>query len=99
MGLRFISLPIPDHSLPPSSKAFESLVKELANEIAGGQAVVAHCYAGIGRTGLLAACILHKLSVPTSQIFDILKQARGYDMPETPAQKLWVEEFIGKSNR
>lgn len=99
MGLRFISLPIPDHGLPPSSKAFNSLVKELANEIAGGQAVVAHCYAGIGRTGLLAACVLHKLGVPTNQIFEVLKDARGYDMPETPAQREWVENFIGGSPR
>lgn len=96
-GLRFISFPIPDHGLPRIDSEFESLIGRVAAEVAGGTAMAIHCYAGIGRTGMLAACILHKLGIPGAEIFDRLKEARGHEMPETPEQRTWVENFIRKA--
>ena len=46
---------------------------------------------------MLAACVLHKLGIPGAEIFGRLKEARGYDMPETPEQRKWVESFIRKA--
>lgn len=97
-GLRFISFPIPDHGLPRTDSDFEALIDKVAAEVAGGTAMAIHCYAGIGRTGMLAACVLHKLGIPAAEIFGTLKEARGYDMPETPEQRKWVENFFRKAD-
>jgi protein tyrosine/serine phosphatase len=55
--------------------------------------VAIHCRAGIGRTGLVAGCLLHLLQVPYEDIFHLLSRSRGLAVPDTAAQVEWVAKY------
>jgi protein-tyrosine phosphatase len=93
-GIEFLQHPIVDHGLPASDAELVRLVHGLHERLRQGRAVAIHCFAGIGRTGLVAGCLLHLLGVPRRDIFRVLGRTRGYAMPNTAAQAEWVERFI-----
>ena len=94
-GIKFLHFPIPDRGVPQSVREASALVDELHSNLIQGNAVGVHCRAGIGRTGVVAACILHKLRIPRIEIFHLLSRSRGLAMPDTSAQVEWVEKFSG----
>jgi protein-tyrosine phosphatase len=98
LGLQFLSLPIPDHSIPASAPAVSALVARLISQLRGGAVVAIHCRAGIGRTGLVAGCVLHQLGLPFESIFPALERARGVRVPDTPEQVEWVRRFARESS-
>ncbi|MEQ9209713.1 MAG: hypothetical protein RLN96_07720, partial [Pseudomonadales bacterium] len=51
--------------------------------------VVLHCWAGIGRSGLLAATILVRMGHDSETVFDLVSKARGESIPETQEQEHW----------
>src|SRR5215831_14148883 len=55
-GMTFVSFPIPDRSVPGSQ--LTTALAQLDAELMAGRNVVLHCRQGIGRTGLVAACLL-----------------------------------------
>src|SRR5262245_48657813 len=57
-GLRFINFPIPDYGVPASSQQVFDLVLTLDELLSRGQTVAIHCRQGIGRSSLIAACLL-----------------------------------------
>lgn len=92
-GLSFLSFPIRDHGVPEAAEEFAGFVRQVHGEVASGRAVLVHCLAGIGRTGLLTSGVLLLLGVPRSTIADVLRRSRGFVMPETPEQRQWLEAF------
>lgn len=54
---------IPDYGEPDDREAFAALVHDCANRLKAGGNLLVHCGAGIGRTGMLAECILLALGV------------------------------------
>jgi protein-tyrosine phosphatase len=92
-GIEFLQHPIADHGLPASDTETIRLVHDLHARLLQGQGVAIHCFAGIGRTGLVAGSLLHLLGVPSQDIFRVLSRTRGYSMPNTAAQAEWVERF------
>ena len=96
-GIQFLSLPIPDHSIPASAAAVSAVVGRLVSQLRNGIAVAIHCRAGIGRSGLVAGCVMHQLGVPYEDIFPTLWRARGVRVPETSEQIEWVRRFAGES--
>jgi len=95
-SIQFISLPIPDRSVPRSRDKVLKLVKRLDGEIADGKMVGIHCRQGIGRSGLLAACLLVSNGLSPDAAFKRLTEARGYPVPETSEQRQWVEGFASE---
>lgn len=93
-GIEFMAFPIPDRGTPHSKKAFSTLLEQLHAQLLQGRGVAIHCRAGIGRTGVLAACLLHMLDVPQRDLFRVLSKARGVTMPDTEAQIEWVAAFV-----
>ena len=54
----FMSFPIPDREVPNSEAEMASALEKLDGALSSGKNVVVHCRQGVGRTGLVAACLL-----------------------------------------
>jgi protein-tyrosine phosphatase len=92
-GMRFLSFPIPDRGVPRDLMEFSRLVESLASGLRSGDSAAIHCRAGIGRSGLLGACVLRKLGIEPDVAFAMLGRARGVAVPDTEEQVLWVRKF------
>ena len=93
-GIEFLSFPIPDHGIPRSKEDVALLIDRIHASLVAGKAVAIHCYAGIGRTGIIAACVLSQIGIPASDLFHVLRVSRGCIMPESYAQREWVKRFV-----
>ena len=93
-GMEFVSFPIPDRGLPESMSETERLVCRLSTAIADGRAVAVHCRAGIGRSSMIAACVLASNGYDVNSAFDIIARARGVEVPDTEGQRAWVSAFL-----
>lgn len=91
-GFLYRSLPIPDRGLPIKA-AIEPALIELAGLIKGGAAVAVHCRMGIGRSSMICASVLRLAGASASDAFARIESARGLAVPDTDAQRAWVESF------
>lgn len=89
-GIRFLSFPIEDRSIP-NQEEVRSLVEVLAGEANSGRSIGFHCRAGIGRSSMLAALLLARLGWPIDAAFDVISEARGCPVPDTPQQRQWAQ--------
>lgn len=94
-GLQLISFPLVDRSVPPSLQKTLNVVRLLEPFLTAGKTVAIHCRQGIGRAGLLAACLLVLAGVNAEAAFRRLSDARGCQVPETSDQRRWVVDFAG----
>jgi protein-tyrosine phosphatase len=60
-GMDVIQFPILDFSTPSDVDAFDRTLDRIEAALREGRNVVAHCLAGVGRTGLVAACLAKRL--------------------------------------
>lgn len=58
-----------------------------------GKGVAIHCRQGVGRAGMIAASLLVEQGVPPAEAIRRVSAARGIQIPETPEQRLWIEDF------
>ena len=58
LGLEFHNFPIPDRSVPAGILSTVDFLQPRLAQLAEGKSVAIHCRAGIGRSSLLAACLL-----------------------------------------
>jgi len=89
--LEYISFPIVDRSVPEKGTKVDSLIEQLFQQIQNGSSVVIHCRMGIGRSSIIAACILLKEGFTTDQILQKITSARGLKVPDTEAQIQWLK--------
>jgi protein-tyrosine phosphatase len=89
----FISFPITDRGVPKSARQTVQLVDRIVSSLRTGAGVVIHCRAGIGRSSVIAACVMLKLGFPRSEIFPMLRRARGLPVPDSPIQEQWLSVF------
>jgi protein-tyrosine phosphatase len=94
LGLVFYSYPIPDRSTPADLVSFQTFVHKLANEIATGKSVAAHCRGCIGRATLITASILISKNWTAEHALIAIEAARGCPVPDTPEQRIWIENFV-----
>jgi predicted protein tyrosine phosphatase len=62
-----IEFPIVEFGIPEDAEAFWKLACDLAVRLREGRHLLIHCLAGIGRTGMLATCVLLALGQPLQQ--------------------------------
>lgn len=91
--MAFTTFPIPDRQVPSSTNETRILVEALHDLIASGKAVAIHCRAGIGRSGMISACVLGRLGFDVSHAFTLISRARGVEVPDTEEQRRWVGKF------
>jgi protein-tyrosine phosphatase len=92
-GIDYRSFPITDHSIPTSYTAVLDFATRLEQELKAGKAIAIHCLAGIGRSSLMAACVLVIHGKSPIEAFDQIRQVRDCHVPETAIQFSWVESF------
>lgn len=92
-GLRFYSLPIEDRGVPASVDTVEAIVANVNTELNQGKKVAVHCRQAVGRSSLFAAVVLICRGQELDPSLGIIRQARGLDVPETPEQRNWLNQF------
>ena len=92
-GMQFLSFPIPDRDVPESKVKLAATLEKLEAHLASGKNVVVHCRQGIGRTGLITACLLVLKELSPEDAVNRLSKARGIPVPETTAQRSWIDHF------
>jgi len=80
--------PVEDFGVPHDREAFGALSDRVARRLTEGERVMIHCGAGVGRTGMLAACVLLALGESAARTEQAIATASSH--PETAAQRALV---------
>ena len=77
-GLTWYHLPIVDFGVPDSTfeRRWADAGPEILERLRAGEAVVIHCYAGLGRTGMIAARLLVDAGEVPRQAMRLVRKAR-----------------------
>jgi protein-tyrosine phosphatase len=92
-GLRFQAFPIEDRTTPEKHAPFRDLLDDLVHNLRAGMAVGIHCRAGIGRSSVVAACVMKRLGFDPHEAFERIGHARRCSVPDTEAQREWVLRY------
>ena len=79
--------------MPSSRVAVSALAHLLASRVSQGGTAAIHCRASIGRSSVIAACVLVCLGTNLDRAFAMIAKARGVDVPDTEGQRAWVTAF------
>ena len=64
LGIVLVEFPMVEMAAPDSLESFENeVMQRIASGLLSGQSFLVHCRGGIGRSGLVAACVLLKLGI------------------------------------
>jgi protein-tyrosine phosphatase len=91
--MKFLSLPIPDRHVPGSETELAAILEMVDGDLSSGKNVVVHCRQGIGRTGLVAACLLVTKGLTPGGSIEQVSAARGIAVPETTEQRNWIDHY------
>lgn len=97
-GMGFISFPIEDRKTPTSEQNVAKLVEKMDEKLSEGQNLVVHCRQGVGRSGLIAACLLITRGWSPQGATQELSEVRGVPIPETTEQRDWIDHFAVLAN-
>ena len=95
-GIEFVSLPTEDRGVPDSAADTLALVRRLASLVAQGEGMAIHCRQGVGRSALIAACVLITLGESPDRAWERVARARGCPVPDTAEQRQWVLSFADR---
>lgn len=86
---RYVRLPIQDFSVP-ASELLVTALDEIDGELLAGGRVYAHCWAGCGRTGVIAGCWLVRHGLDPRTALARIAETRGLGCPQTLEQRLLI---------
>jgi protein-tyrosine phosphatase len=95
--MAFESLPTRDRGFPPSTESASALFDRMADHLRAGRTVAVHCRFAMGRSPLVAACILVRLGKSAEEAIGLLSAARGCIVPQLPEQQDWVRAFAARA--
>jgi len=78
-----VSLPVPDFGVPEDAASFRAAAQSVAKSLRNGENVLAHCAAGIGRTGTFAVAVLCQLGIPLREAQRLVRAAGSSSESET----------------
>ncbi len=91
--MTFRPFPIRDRHVPDSDVKLTKLLTQINQDLESGKNVVLHCRQGIGRTGLVAACLLVSKGFEVDAAIQTLNRVRGVPIPETVEQRHWIDRY------
>ena len=83
---------------PASEGAFRELIDELDAHLAAGRNLTVHCRGGLGRSGLVAACVLVRHGIGASEAIARVRAARPGAV-ETHGQERYVHAYAAGIDR
>lgn len=92
-AIEWISFPVKDRGTPADTEKVTEIVRQVESRLAQGKGVGVHCRQGVGRSALLAACLLVLTGITAEEAFQRIATARGCSVPDTPEQREWVSRF------
>jgi protein-tyrosine phosphatase len=92
-GIELIRCPVPDHGIPTDRDALLDAVDRAVAHLEAGRSVVAHCFAGIGRSPLFVASVLVRQGLAADIAWERITAARGHPLPDTDDQWQWVADL------
>ena len=93
LGLKFLSYPIPDKTIPSDVDAFQKFIAGLADRLRAGERIGVHCQGSIGRATVTAACTLIHLGWEPRTALAAIEAARGCTVPDTQEQEDWILHY------
>ncbi|XP_028422202.1 cyclin-dependent kinase inhibitor 3 [Perca flavescens] len=86
--------PFPDGDVPELEQCCH-ILRKLHVSLENNRRTVIHCYGGLGRSGLVAACLLLQLSLTmtANKAIEILREHRGGGAIQTVKQYNFLHEF------
>jgi ADP-ribosylglycohydrolase len=75
-GVDYLRFPVPDHGIPAEPAQMVEILDCLDDALRAGRTIYLHCRAGIGRTGMVAGCLL-------------VEQGRSGDAALAELNRLW----------
>jgi protein-tyrosine phosphatase len=90
VGLKFLSYPIRDGSVPRHVAQFRSFVRAIADRLDAGDRIGVHCRGSIGRATITAACALIHRGWKARDALEAIAEARGFAVPDTLEQEDWT---------
>ncbi len=88
---RWMNLPMRNFGVPEDPAGFRQDVRQIAEALQRGDAVMLHCAAGMGRTGSTAACVLKALGLGTEEALQRVRDAGSN--PQNAQQSGLVDWF------
>ena len=95
-GIALVRFPIRDVSTPRSIEEFAELIGRIGERLCEGSTVAVHCRAGLGRTGLTAACSIVAISegkIDGRRAIEMVRRARAGTV-ETREQEKFIIDFM-----
>lgn len=92
-GITFLNHPILDMHLP-DPEIFATFAKNIATRIQNGEHIALHCYASIGRSGMLTCAILAHFGYDAHTAITHTTNMRGTAIPDTPEQSAFIHQIV-----
>jgi protein-tyrosine phosphatase len=91
-AIEYINIPIADRNVPKSDPGFHNFISQLKEKISAGRHMVIHCRMGIGRSTIIAGCLLIKPGYKPDDIIAHVSKIRGLRVPDTDEQIDWLKK-------
>lgn len=75
LPFRWMLVPMRNFGLPEDPASFRRDIASIAQSVRGGERVLLHCAAGLGRTGTAAACLLKALGLDAQEALMRVREA------------------------
>lgn len=92
-GIDFHRLPTPDRTVPEPAAAL-AMAGHLRSRLYEGASIAVHCRHGIGRSSTLAAAVLVLDGLAPWRAWDLITAARGMPVPDTSAQRDFINNLV-----
>jgi ADP-ribosylglycohydrolase len=101
-GIEYLRAPLTDHAVPKGRAQMAAILEALSRALSSGRPVYLHCRAGIGRTGMVAGCLLVERGMAGGEALAELNRvwrqsaraSQWPSVPETPQQIRYVRKWV-----